>query len=344
MCNSFRGDNPIFPVRNKNIRVSPLTRAPINAGFACLRNPIIACEFIRPCRSYGENRGWRSMWNNRFVIATRPVRTRKIRAFHWIVVTVLTFGFAWTVVAETLYLKDGTRLTGRIVAQDQTSITIETSGGRRRILKSQLSRVDFNPTRPETDTRDRAERERQERERTERERIKIERERENERLEEAERQARESLSRQQSQRRDYGAIWRAALLPGWGHRYAGRDQIGTAISLSTAGLLIATNFESRRADQERMAYRETANQTLLIPFAVLTDLRPAAFAYALDQNASRERAYRFRTNRRDLLVTLAFLTYTVQLGHAVSLTFSSGTASGVRTSAPEIRAAVSYAF
>jgi hypothetical protein len=240
--------------------------------------------------------------------------------------------------ADSLFLKDGARIDGRIVGQDEISIIIETAAGRRRVPKAQLSRVEYNDIRPDPAA---VERERRAREKAEQDR----------RVREA--AEKEARGREKAQSaaelapappgRDLGAIWRAALLPGWGHYYSGREGSGVGIGLGTGALLLAAYYEARAAAQERSVYEQSASLNLVLPFTVTSDARAGAFAYALSENASRQSVYQRRADRSALLLNLAFLAYTVQLAHATSFTLFAAPASSVGGGS-EFRAAVQYAF
>lgn len=250
--------------------------------------------------------------------------------------------FASALHADSLFLKNGSRIDGRIVGQDELSIVIETSSGRRRVPKAQLSRVEYNDIRPDPAAAERAAREKTEQDRRLREEAdRLARERET-----AEKEARERESARAESAtptRDPGAIWRAALLPGWGHYYSGRESAGAAIGLGTGALLLAAYYEARAAAQERSVYEQSASLNLALPFAVTSDARAGAFAYALSENASRQSAYQRRADRSALFLNLAVLVYSVQLAHATSFTLFAGPASTVGGGS-EFRAAVQYAF
>lgn len=246
--------------------------------------------------------------------------------------------------ADSLFLKDGSRIDGRIVGQDELSIVIETSSGRRRVPKAQLNRVEYNDIRPDPAAaeRERAAREKAEQDRRAREEAdRLARERET--AEKAAREREQTQADPATPTRDLGAIWRAALLPGWGHYYSGREDSGAAIGLGTGALLLAAYYEARAAAQERAVYEQAASQTLLLPFAVTSDARAGVFAYALAENANRRGAYQRRADRSALFLNLAFLVYTVQLAHATSFTLFAAPASSAGGGS-EFRAAVQYAF
>lgn len=265
----------------------------------------------------------------------------------WIGAVLLGLFCASGLFADSLFLKDGSRIDGRIVGQDELSIVIETSAGRRRVPKAQLNRVEYNNIRPdpaaaerERAAREKAEQDRRAREETER----LAREREAaETAARAREKAEASRASPASPARDLGAIWRAALLPGWGHYYSGREGSGAAFGLGTGALLLAAYYEARAAAQERAVYEQAASQTLLLPFAVTSDARAGVFAYALAENANRRGVYQRRADRSALFLNLAFLAYTVQLAHATSFTLFATPASSAG-GGWEFRAAVQYAF
>ena len=272
----------------------------------------------------------------------------------------LCFAALWlllssSLLADTLFLKDGTALEGRILGQDRTSVTIQLQNGQvRRVQKDSLKRISYD---------DSAERERLERQRLERERLENERKarekleqekkeqqiREREKLEqerkareqeearkEKERQAALKKPTQESQEvstdRTFGALWRAALLPGWGHYYTDRPDAGKKIGAGFAAILFLALFETRETSRLHLDYEKASQQLYPMPFAVTADSRPAVFSSVLSQISSRERIFRRHERIRNDLLTLAFCLYAFQIGHAA---FYAGAGSSSVTGTPE---------
>jgi hypothetical protein len=69
----------------------------------------------------------------------KEIIMRKILSLVFILLSSVLF-------AETIYLKDGTVITGEIASQDETTITVETSYGILSIDKKQIERIDYAET------------------------------------------------------------------------------------------------------------------------------------------------------------------------------------------------------
>lgn len=68
-------------------------------------------------------------------------QTMRVERALWALALAATFSIGWPAApasAETLYLKNGTQVVGRITKEDGESFTVEAQGGRRRLLKRDL--------------------------------------------------------------------------------------------------------------------------------------------------------------------------------------------------------------
>ncbi len=253
--------------------------------------------------------------------------------------------------ADTVTLKNGTVVSGRITGQDRTHIFMQTSAGRRVIAKATLRRIQYeDPAESERVEREKRERERAAREkaasenreaekakrekaeRAKRERQDTERKRleqeqaERQRLE-RERRAREAdLEAQRNPRSLRRRLTRArlALVPGLAHWAEGERTQGIAIGTTTAVLLLLGIREQGVALSRRDAYEAQAEQRFLMPLFVGAEARVGALGLMLTWNNDDLAAYRQRVARRNSLLALAGTVYLVQLGHA-ALALGTGT-------------------
>ncbi|MCE9599600.1 MAG: hypothetical protein K8S54_16700 [Spirochaetia bacterium] len=240
--------------------------------------------------------------------------------------TVCLIGFAFSLRADTLYFRDGSTVEGTITAQDQTTIFIQTRQGTQKFAKQQIKRITYGESDTSRIQRETLEKERIAREnaaranaqklqieKQEAERLKLEREKKD-----AERKVAEARRQTSSEKgKDLGAIWRAALVPGWGHVYSNRKPGGIVIGSGFALLAGGTWLETNRANQARITYERDAAGRLLLPFLVTADARLAAFGLVLQQNTQNQKEYLTHASRRKTLLRLAAVLYTAQLGHAI---------------------------
>lgn len=91
-----------------------------------------------------------------------------------------------------------------------------------------------------------------------------------------------------------GALWRSAILPGWGQRYQGRSGIGWLYTGSMVVLAMATRSQYHEAQIKRDIYQDNANSFLYTTPAIFTYLisntanysaNPALFNFIQTQNA-----------------------------------------------------------
>ena len=74
----------------------------------------------------------------------RPPRTT-----HLIVGAAFAFGLAWsTAAADTVLMRDGARLTGRVVSVDAASVVLESAAGTRTIARDDVASISFGGPKP----------------------------------------------------------------------------------------------------------------------------------------------------------------------------------------------------
>lgn len=203
----------------------------------------------------------------------KPFRKPFLRA----VLTGAILLFAGALAADTIQLKNGQALNGKIVGQTRTTVRINVGGEVRTVQKSDISRISYGPTAADAEQK-RAEEARRQRLRQEQalsEENKRIMEEEWERLD-AERKAIEEERRKLQQEwemlrekgavggaakpetpasRLRGAIFRSLIAPGWGQYYQGRTTTGYVYggsALALAGIAAATeaHYQSAREDYE----------------------------------------------------------------------------------------------
>mgnify|MGYP001795939595 CR=1 FL=1 len=192
----------------------------------------------------------------------------------------ILFFFPVALLADTVILRNGQRVTGKIVNQTRTTVVVRQANGRTRtIQKSNIRRITFGDApAPDRAKQEEARRKREEEARQkkeEEERLKREEEQRKAEEEAAQREAAEEAARKAAEEREraerttFGAFWRSALLPGWGQVYQGRN-----IGWFYGGAFVATGAGILRYDQiyrsNRSAYEETANLFFLTSPAVFS--------------------------------------------------------------------------
>lgn len=224
--------------------------------------------------------------------------------------------------ADVLHMRDGRRVEGIVVGQDRTQVRIRVNGRVETHQKSSIRRVEYGavPDRAAIE-RKRAEeaRQKRERERKEEERRAAE---ERSRKASAAEQARQEKERarrlgrewyQTAGRTNTDALWRSAVLPGWGHLYKEQDYWAYGYVGALAGALIATRVNRAHATTDRASYeRNTIVSTLW--GAGLRSPELVALTYGLDSGVRTR--YRNSLRRYHLSVSLLGFAYIGQLLHA----------------------------
>ena len=210
------------------------------------------------------------------------------------VIALCVFLFPVVLFGETIILKNGTSVSGQIVGQSRTTVTIKVGGSTRVIQKSDIRRISYaNDNAAEEAARKRAEEER--RKQAEADRLKAEQEQkeqqdaalkaeqEQQKQAEADRlkaeeerqkaeEERKKLAEQQSQKeaayRAAGphrtdAFFRSLVLPCWGQAYQGRISAAYGLGGGFFGALGLTYYADRRYNIARGAYETKADEFFL---------------------------------------------------------------------------------
>ncbi|MCR9143570.1 MAG: DUF5683 domain-containing protein [bacterium] len=246
--------------------------------------------------------------------------------------------------AETIILKNGTRVSGKIVGQSRTTVTIRNNAGTRVIQKSNIRRISYENNnnqaaeearrkKAEEARRKRAEeaRKKEEAERLQQEEAARKSEEEARKAEEANAQKSEEearLKREEEARKKEAAykaagphrldaFLRSLVLPGWGQIYQGRAGAGYGIGGGFLAGLGVTYYFEQRYNIARGAYEDKANDFFITSPLVLssfgssisspTTLAPLGLVLAQDTADARKRmedAGRWANNTRTLLLGL----------------------------------------
>jgi flagellar biosynthesis GTPase FlhF len=245
--------------------------------------------------------------------------------------------------AETIFLKNGTSVSGKIVGQSRTTVTIRDGGATRVIQKSDIRRISYDTNNNEAaeERRRKAEEARRKREedarkqaeeearKTEEEARKAEEQDAQKAEEEARRKQAETARQEAEARRKKEAAYKAAgphrldaflrslVLPGWGQAYQGRTNAAYGLGGGfLAGLGLSYYFE-QRYNIARGAYEDKADEFFITSPLVLsslgssisspTTLAPLGLVLAQDTSDARKRmenAGRLANNTRTLLLGL----------------------------------------
>lgn len=237
--------------------------------------------------------------------------------------------------AETIFLKSGGRVSGKIVGQSRTTVTIRSGGNTRVVQKSDIRRISYDNKNGAAEEAARRKREEAARKKAEEAARKAEEEtRKTEeasavQAEEARKKAEEESKNRAEELRKKEEAYRAAgphrmdaflrsmVLPGWGQHYQGRKNAAYGLGGGfLAGLGISYYFE-QRYNIARGAYKDKADEFFITSPLVLsslgssisspTTLAPLGIVLALDTSAARQRmedAGRWANNTRTLLLGL----------------------------------------
>ncbi len=221
--------------------------------------------------------------------------------------------------ADTAVLRSGERVVGRITRQSRLDISITTERGNRVIPKAEIQRITYDDpaeagkqddARKAEEAKKAEQLKKEEARKAEEKKIEERQKEETRKVEEAKRRMEEAKRADQLRRSQkepllerneptpfLGALWRSALLPGWGQTSQGRSEIG----LIFAGSMVAVGFtvyaNEQRYVRARNEYRTTANLVLMTTplslrnadIARVEPLTHAQFLYGI-QSASGSRA------------------------------------------------------
>lgn len=231
---------------------------------------------------------------------------------------VLTLLLPGALGAETVFLRNGQYVSGELVGQTATTITLRTRTGTKTIEKTKIRRIIYTSTSDE-EQRQLEERAKQQREQRERERLAREKA-DNERRAEAEKAARERerVAKEAAEKRRkeeeearakrrfgpfdgelVSALWRSAVLPGWGQTHQGRADTGRIYGGVAVGTLFFTWWFRRTYVPRRADYTNDSDVALGVAIAAPDSTAGAALGLmygSLLESRDRMQTAGFRTN------------------------------------------------
>lgn len=189
-----------------------------------------------------------------------------------IMVIILCFGFS--IFADTVYLKNGATIEGKIVGQSRKNVRIKTDKGLKVIPKSNIRRLRFgkviDPNKQkeaELKKKQEAERKRQEAEQKKLDELDKQREAERKRTEK-DNQVTEDVRGPVL----WQAILRSSILPGWGQYYQGRENMAWIVGGSFGGALAGAAYFDYRYRRDRIAYDDNVDTFLFTSPLVLSSV------------------------------------------------------------------------
>lgn len=249
----------------------------------------------------------------------------------WAVVASLPGSLA----AETVFLRNGQYVVGEILAQSRESITLGTSAGVKTIPKVKIRRILYTTTSPDDkqklEERARAAAKRREQERLAREKAHREalaaealrRQKAQEAArEEAARQAAAEAKRKKANSgllsdRSRAALWRSALLPGWGQHYQERTQASYIFGGIAGGSAFLTWYFYRDYTPKRSSYESTSTSSLVLSLAAPDSIAGPVAALAYSRVAEARNQMETSGSRSNLFLTAFILTWAANLGDVI---------------------------
>ncbi len=212
--------------------------------------------------------------------------------------------FAGSLQADIVFLKNSRYYKGKVTGQDLNNVQFVTNGGLKlNIAKSQIKKILYIPVDRQAELDREAKQRAEERKRREREaaarRRALERERLRKQREAAERrrkaaeearkkrEAEEKARLEKNKTRRNEALWRSAILPGWGQYYLGAEDRGYALGGAAAGAFLLWFFFDMRYNAAVAEHEE--NTTLALAGANNTALAAAGFAGAQSAQADADK-------------------------------------------------------
>lgn len=256
-----------------------------------------------------------------------------------------------SVFSEEVYMKDGRRLSGRIIGQTGTEIILSGLQGKQNLFKRDISRITYIPFSEEDEKRrlaqERATRNAAMRRLQELENLRIAEEQKAEAEKKAkeqaeleaeiqadkEREAKETAERAAALRElvDQGKmekpvgepisymdfVWRSLLVPGWGHFYLDRPVMGTFYSGGT--LLLAANVYNQYSIAKKAMvenHREVKINYYIMLFPELAP-REVRVYYSTDSNAKAMIQYKKKIDNFNNSLVLLEAFYGIQVLHTI---------------------------
>lgn len=230
------------------------------------------------------------------------------------IVIILTGISLTTISAETIFLKNGTTIIGRIQYQDRENVTVATAEGTKTFKKTQIRRISFDDESPD-DIPDKPALDPKQVEEILRKRG-IEERGFNEKSRNKKTTKPSDTNDMKVSRWEY--TWRSAVIPGWGHIYGRRFLVGGGYTLLFIG---ATSYAAGRVSatySAENAYKKEVNNFYVMRGNFLdarSDYNTFLF-YSLTAAKSKGATYSSSVDSANIALFLLASVYFIQLGHA----------------------------
>lgn len=233
--------------------------------------------------------------------------------------TLALFFFPVVVAADTIYLRSGEIIAGKVVGQSRKSVRVTANGRLRTITKQSIRRIKYEPEAVSV------------------QRLEQARRRKAVRAAKSSKEPAKKAAKQQTATRPWSVLWRSLLLPGWGFFHMEENTKGTVYAASFAGLLAGSLAARSAATKSKQAYDQGAGR---FPAAILTvagigttDAQAGLFLLNLTEDNRRFDRYQAAVGRFNLAALATLLLYLAQATHAylvAGVTESADTAADIR--------------
>lgn len=207
-----------------------------------------------------------------------------------LILTILFF-ICTSLFADTVIMRNGQQYEGRIINQSRTSVTIISNGSPVTLQKSQIARIAYGMTAEEKEKlrKEREERQRKLEEQRREQQDKLRREQEKREKEKRIQQELKEWNRLRgnlqekedsedwvledstvSGKTTFGALWRSALIPGWGQWYL-EENIWAGVYAGATVILAAAAANEYRIYQERQSSYDFNSSLLFLSGTVASD-------------------------------------------------------------------------
>lgn len=249
-----------------------------------------------------------------------PIRSRGVQLFAAAAFLALML-LPGQLQAETIILKNGQVISGKIVGQSRTQVRIDTGNGVRAVPKTQIRRISYESAAEVRRKQAEAERRRQQKlEEAERQRKAEQEAAEAARKAEAEAESETNNAATDDSGLSYaGFALRNAVAPGWGFFANDQPILGGTYAALTAGALIyayTTRVDALAAREENFSQVEFNTLLSLAPGTADSSTR-LALGFLTNQAASGP--YQDKIDRHNQSLQLLGLVYVAQLAHTAAL-------------------------
>lgn len=255
----------------------------------------------------------------------------------------LTLSAPASLLAETVFFRNGQYLNGELIAQTKETVTMRTATGEQVISKAKIKRILYNTTSAEDkkklEEQAKAEEKKREQERIERERI-AEAKRKDDDAKRA--QAEEARKRDEAAAKKssgggslfgglvseatLAGVWRSAVIPGWGQYYQGRQDRAKIYAGAAVGTFVLTYYFYQDYSKKHKTYSSEADTLLGITIGAPDSVFAGAAAYGYTKTLAARKDMEKSGNRTNLLFTGLVLFWGWNIADAVIFRPSENTA------------------